>query len=112
VKRALKGVLASPVTAGYYFRPASSLDALPLTTAARRILSGELVKRRGDGEVDRSASLLQMARVLAGTGMDPLHFAATLAERDLALGWRKYIDREDAQRQYERLATLVTRPTR
>ncbi len=33
-----------------------------------------------------------------------------LAERDEALGWRKYTDREDAERQYQRIVSLLHRP--
>ena len=86
------------------------LASLPLTTTARRTLRGELPKRRPDGEVDRSASLVQMARVLHGAGIAPRQIAQVLAERDEALGWRKYTDRADAARQYEKIVALVTRP--
>ena len=85
------------------------LERLPLTTTARRILQGERPKRRPDGGVDRSASLLQMARILHGAGVDPHHIAQVLAERDEALGWRKYTDRPDAAKQYERIVAYVTR---
>ena len=83
------------------------LDSLPLTATARRTLQGELPKRRPDGEVDRSASLVQLARVLYGAGVPPADLPRILAERDVSVGWRKYTDRADAQQQYERIAQLV-----
>lgn len=62
-----------------------------------------------DGRRDRSASLVRMARVLRGAGAPPEIIAEVLAERDIALGWRRYADRTDATRQYDRLAALVSR---
>jgi hypothetical protein len=89
--------------------PPSAIEALPLTATARRILQGEVVTRRPDGEIDRSASLLHMARILAGAGLDAAAIATILAERDAAFGWRKYSDRTDAYEQYARIAAIVTR---
>jgi hypothetical protein len=89
--------------------PAAGLDALPLSRTARRILDGELVLRTADGRLDRSASLVRMARVLRGAGVPPADIAATLAERDASLGWRKYADRPDAARQYAGIVALVSR---
>ena len=89
--------------------PVLELDSLPLTTTARRTLQGELPKKRADGSVDRSASLVQLARVLYGAGLTPEHIAQVLAERDETLGWRKYTGREDAQRQYECIVQFVSR---
>jgi hypothetical protein len=87
--------------------PVPQLDHLPLTQTARRILAGELPKRRPDGEVDRSASLMQMARILAGAGYTSAAIAEALAERDASLNWHKYSDRADGQRHYDRIAAHV-----
>jgi hypothetical protein len=92
--------------------PATALDRLPLTTTARRTLQGELPKKRPDGAVDRSASLVQIARVLYGAGVPVEELPAILAERDETLGWRKYTEREDAGRQYRRIADFISRPRR
>jgi hypothetical protein len=46
-----------------------------------------------DGRLDRSASLVRMARVLRGAGVPPVRIVEALAERDESLGWRKYADR-------------------
>lgn len=85
------------------------LARLPLSREARRILDGDAVALAPDGRVDRSASLVRIARVLHGAGVPPERIAATLAERDVSLGWRKYTDREDAARQYAKIAALVSR---
>ncbi len=92
--------------------PVLELDSLPLTHAARRTLQGELPKRRPDGEIDRSASLVQLARVLYGAGVPVEEIPGILAERDETLGWRKYTARADAARQYQRIVSLVSRPRR
>jgi hypothetical protein len=86
---------------------APAYDELPLSKTARRIITGALPKRRDDGEVDRSASLMQVAGVLAGVGFSRDAIAEALAERDETLGWRKYTDRDDRQRQYDRIAAIV-----
>jgi hypothetical protein len=97
-----------PVPAG----AAVDLEAVPLSATARRIVLDEQPKHRPDGDIDRSASLLQMGRVLAGAGLPPERIAAFLAERDAMLGWGKYIDRADGLRQYDRIAQLVSRSVR
>ena len=88
---------------------ADDLESLLLTTTARRTLQGELPKRRPDGEIDRSASLVQLARVLYGAGVPVEEIPGILAERDESLGWRKYTERVDAQQQYERIIALIER---
>jgi hypothetical protein len=84
-----------------------AFDELPLSKTARRIIAGELPKRREDGQVDRSSSLMQMAGVLAGAGFSRAAIAQALAERDETLGWRKYTDRDDRDRRYDRIAAVV-----
>ena len=86
----------------------------PLTRSALRLWNGEDVKLTPQGSVDRSASLIRIARILHQAGLAPAHIAAVLAERDAALGWRKYSDREDAADQYRRIVGVVARgkPTR
>jgi hypothetical protein len=74
-----------------------------LSGYAKRIWEGMAVKYTPDGRVDRSASLLRIARVLAGARLSRSAIVAALAERDVALGWNKYTEREDALEQYERI---------
>jgi hypothetical protein len=64
--------------------------------------------------VDRSASLIRIARILHQAGLAPEHIAAVLAERDASLRWEKYSGRKDAAEQYRRIADIVRRgmPTR
>jgi hypothetical protein len=88
-------------------RPVRQLEQVTLTTTARRILAGALPKRRPDGAIDRSASLVAMARVLLGVGLPAAAIAEALAERDAALGWRKYSGRADAAQQYQRIVTFL-----
>lgn len=82
---------------------------VPFTGRALSIWGGHDVKRTPDGRVDRSASLVRIARLLSRAGRSTEAIIAALAERDARLGWRKYSDRDDAARQYERIADLVQR---
>ena len=50
---------------------------------------------------------MQMAGIFAGAGFSAAEIAQALAERDETLGWRKYTDRADRQRQYDRIAAVV-----
>jgi len=78
-----------------------------LTGRATAIWRGEDVKQTPDGRLDRSASLLRIARVLWGIGVAHDEIIAALAEREVTLGWRKYTDRDDATQQCERIVALV-----
>lgn len=80
-----------------------------LSPSQQRIWQGRAPKRTPEGHVDRSASLVKIARALHDAAMAPAMIAARLAERDASLGWRKYSDRTDAAEQYRRIAELVSR---
>jgi hypothetical protein len=73
-----------------------------LSATALEVWRGEDVKYKDDGSgaVDRSASLLKVGRVLYDAGANRSVIVAALAERDAALGWRKYTDRADANKCY------------
>jgi hypothetical protein len=109
--------LFQPVVEPIAARGTRSVDAptgeapLPanLTAQARRIIAGEQPKLKPDGSVDRSGSLVQIARVLLGARLPRDRIVAMLAERDRALGWRKYAEREDARAQYERIVDFLSR---
>ncbi len=84
---------------------------IPLTQPARAIWEGRDVKLTPDGRVDRSASLVRISRMLVQAGLPRQHIVATLAERDVSLGWRKFSDRSDATERYDQLVDLVLRET-
>jgi hypothetical protein len=67
---------------------------------ALAVWRGERVKRTKAGDVDRSASLLWIGRVLYDNGMTRRGLVAELRARDERLGWRKYSDRADGDDQY------------
>ncbi len=77
--------------------PATAWSSVRLSRAARRVWDGETAKHTPDGRVDRSASLVQIARVLFDAGASAPVIVAALAERDVALGWEKYRARRDAR---------------
>jgi RepB DNA-primase from phage plasmid len=88
---------------------AEPLAVEKLSRAGLRVWLGEAVKRTPDGRLDRSASLVRIARVLYEAGASRAAIVAGLAERDLTLGWRKYADRPDAAAQYQRILDLIER---
>ena len=74
-----------------------------LTGAAREVWLGEMPKAKPTGEVDRSRSLVKIGRVLYDAGSTRSAIVAALAERDEALGWRKYTGRADANQRYHEI---------
>lgn len=80
-----------------------------LMASAREVWQGEAPKRTLDGRIDRSASLVKIARLLSDAGASTDAIAEALAERDVTLDWRKYAGRADAAEQYRRIAELVAR---
>ncbi len=99
------GPLCSPAEA-----PAPTSRAEPpvrLSRPARAMWAGADVKPTPDGRIDRSASLVRIARVLYEAGLQGMALAAALAERDQTLGWRKYSDRDDAPQQYQAIVHFI-----
>jgi hypothetical protein len=96
-----------PVPAAGAELPPPAVPAERLTETARQILAGERFTPRADGTVDRSASLIQLGRVLAGLGFRGVQLRAALARYDDDLGWQKYTHRPDAQVQYDRIVALL-----
>jgi putative DNA primase/helicase len=68
---------------------------------------GERFKAKGDGTVDRSASLMKIGRVLYDAGASGRVVAETLKERDFTLGWKCYTGRRDAEKQYQTIASKL-----
>ena len=102
-RRTLVGSAVVPQTSG-------GEPPVPLSRAARAIWDGQDVKLTPRGDLDRSASLVRIARILVRAGLAGEPIAALLAERDVALGWHKYTNRADAgAQQYRRLVAFVQR---
>jgi hypothetical protein len=72
-----------------------------LGTEALKVWRGEKPKVKDTGEVDRSASLLKIGRVIYDAGATRRTMTEALKERDLALGWECYTNRRDADKQYQ-----------
>lgn len=70
---------------------------------------GVFVKRRADGQIDRSASLLMMAASLLRRGVPENEIVAYLADRDISLGWNKYSTRRNATLYYQKVVERVKR---
>ena len=85
-----------------------------LSRLGRKVFEGLVYTRKPAGGVDRSASLVRLARVLFDAGADRDQIVTALAERDASLGWEKYSHRENTHQQYERIIGLFERgaPTR
>jgi hypothetical protein len=64
-----------------------SAPLIPLTRSARQLWNeeGPFVKQTAAGELDRSATLVRIARLLAAAKLPPEPIVAHLAERDAAL---------------------------
>src|SRR5215204_1410034 len=60
-------------------------------------------KEGSPGEIDKSATLLKIGRVLYDAGATRAVVTAALAERDVALGYRKFADRPDAEQRYDEI---------
>jgi hypothetical protein len=65
-----------------------------------KVWCGDKPKHRADGQVDRSASLVKIGRVLYDAGANRAVIVDALRERDAVLGWRCYTDRADADIRY------------
>ncbi len=75
-----------------------------LSPEARKVWRGESPKLKEGGEVDRSATLLCIGRVLYDAGGNRRVVAEGVSERDRTLGFCKYSgNRDGGQREYERV---------
>ena len=82
-----------------------------LGAAGLRRWRGEVVERDEDGELDRSLSLVQIARMLASASATKRTVVEALRDRDVALGWNKYATRKDGgKKAYGDLADDVCGP--
>ncbi len=80
-----------------------------LGPAAQAVYRGERPKVKDGGGIDRSGSLVHVGRVLYDAGATRPAIVAALAERDEALGWRKYTGRRDAESRYHEIVDELER---
>ncbi len=78
-----------------------------LGAAALKVWRGEKPKAKDTGEIDRSASLMKIGRVLYDAGASRGVVAMALKERDQALGWECYTNRPDADKQYQAIVNVL-----
>jgi len=85
--------------------PTDDSEEPPVVLGAEALKAwrGEKPKLKDDGKIDRSASLLIIGRVLYDASATRPTIVAALAERDEALGWRKYTGRRDAHQRYDEI---------
>jgi P4 family phage/plasmid primase-like protien len=69
---------------------------------ALKVWRGEKPKVK-DGQIDRSSTLVKIGRVLYDAHATRPAIVAALRERDIALGYRKYVDRTDAEDRYHEI---------
>jgi hypothetical protein len=84
-------------------RTFSAEPPVRLSEAALKVFNGEDPKTTTEGEIDRSATLMKIARVLYDAGANRPVTVAAVAERDETLDYNKYIGRADAQQRYAEL---------
>lgn len=80
---------------------------IPLNDHQAAIWRGEIPILKPDGEIDRSATLLRIGRMLWNAGMTRAGVIAAVRERDQALGWDKYSGRGDADTRYTEIGDLL-----
>ena len=75
-----------------------------LSPEALKVYRGEKPKLKENGEVDKSATLMKIARELYDAGANRQVVIAALAERDRTLGYEKYAcNRDGGRKEYERI---------
>lgn len=85
---------------------------VPLNDHQAAIWRGEIPILKPDGDIDRSATLLRIGRMLWNAGMTRAGVIAAVRERDQALGWDKYSGRGDAATRYTEIGDLLEREGR
>lgn len=105
---------AAPLQMGNQVGTGENDDEPPVVLSAYglKLYRGEAARAKDDGDIDRSATLLELGRQLRAGGATRRTIVATLAERDRALGasWPngpKFAERADATIRYGELAATV-----
>jgi hypothetical protein len=91
------------------YHDAGGEPPVALGPEAMKVWRGEKPKAKNTGELNRSGSLVKIGRVLYDAGATRPAIVAALAERDEALGWRKYTDRHDADTRYHEIVDELER---
>jgi hypothetical protein len=78
----------------------SGAPPVELETEALKVWLGHKPWAKDTGEIDRSATLMHIGRVLYDARATRPAIVQSLRERDEALGYNKYTGREDADKQY------------
>ena len=98
-----------PKAASNGHRTTGGVPPVELGSAATQVWRGERPKPKEGGGVDRSGSLVKIGRELYDKGATRPAIVAALAERDEALGWRKYTGRRDAEDRYHEIVDELER---
>ena len=98
-----------PKAASNGHRTAGGVPPVELGPAAMQVWRGEKPKPKEGGGIDRSGSLVKVGRELFDKGATRPAIVAALAERDEALGWRKYTGRRDAEDRYHEIVDELER---
>ena len=101
-----------PKAASNGHRTAGGVPPVELGPAAMQVWRGEKPKPKEGGGIDRSGSLVKVGRELFDKGATRPAIVAALAERDEALGWRKYTGRRDAEDRYHEIVDELERTGR
>jgi P4 family phage/plasmid primase-like protien len=91
---------------------ASDEPPVELAPGALRVWRGERPKLKDDSQLDRSSTLVKIGRVLYDAHATRSAIVAALKERDIALGYRKYTDRADADERYHEIVDELERAGR
>lgn len=101
----LPKVVHSSLSSGDFDEP-----PVELGPEALKVWRGENPKPKDGGGIDRSGSLVKIGRVLYDAGATRAAIVAALAERDEALGYRKYTTgRHDAETRYHEIVDELER---
>jgi putative DNA primase/helicase len=90
-------------------RRSTAEPPVELMPGALEVWRGEKPKAKDTGGIDRSGSLVKIGRVLYDAGATRSAIVVALAERDEAIGWRKYTGRADADSRYHEIVDELER---
>ena len=92
-----------PQRADYQGRESNGDPPVELDAEALKVWRGEKPKRKDNGQINRSSSLVKIGRVIYDAGATRPAIVAALEDRDEALNWRKYTGRPDATERYHEI---------